>query len=501
MATDVATENPQEVPTMTAAPVDVEQAESIDLSSDGGVLKRIITAALPDTTDTPKDGQEVVVHYVGKLTDGTEFDSSRSRGVPFTFQLGMSQVIKGWDLGVATMKRGERAMLTLRSDYAYGDAGSPPTIPGKATLEFDVELLDFHDKKKEKYQLTPAERLQAALEAKEKGNDLYKRKQVSEAIAQYKEAVGMFEHDDQFPEDVKKNAAPIKLSAHLNLANCFLQTGAYVDAAVHATQALALAPKNCKALYRRGVARMQNDEFAEAKADLMEAARIEPQNVEIRKQLEVLKQRWAAEKQKQKSTFDGLFSKMSLYTEKAGVRQARDISKCPRVYMDIKVGDAEPQRVVMALYNDTVPKTVENFRALCTGEKGASATGAMLHYKGSKFHRVIKRFMVQGGDFTRGDGTGGASIYGERFNDEAFVDKHERRGLLSMANAGPNTNGSQFFVTFAPASHLDDKHMVFGEVVSGMDVVDAVEAVETGESDRPTVDVEIVDCGELKNTE
>merc|ERR1712216_366182 len=144
-------------------------------------------------------------------------------------------------------------------------------------------------------------------------------------------------------------------------------------------------------------------------------------------------------------------------------------------------GDAEPKRVTMALYNDTVPKTAENFRALCTGEKKTDDN--QLHYKGSKFHRVIPNFMMQGGDFTAGNGTGGMSIYGEKFQDEDFTDNHDKKFLLSMANSGPDTNGSQFFITFTETPHLDGKHVVFGEVIEGMDQIQAVEKVSTGAQD------------------
>jgi peptidyl-prolyl isomerase D len=168
-----------------------------------------------------------------------------------------------------------------------------------------------------------------------------------------------------------------------------------------------------------------------------------------------------------------------------------------RVFFDISIGGVDKGKVVFELYNDIVPKTAENFRALCTGEKGTGKAGKALHYKGSAFHRVIKSFMIQGGDFTAGNGTGGESIYGEKFEDENFQLKHEKPFLLSMANAGPGTNGSQFFVTTVPTPHLDGKHVVFGEVLTGKSVVREVENTPVSSGDAPEKDCVITDCGEL----
>ncbi|KAI0399811.1 cyclophilin-like domain-containing protein [Xylaria palmicola] len=176
---------------------------------------------------------------------------------------------------------------------------------------------------------------------------------------------------------------------------------------------------------------------------------------------------------------------------------ADETKKRSRVFFDITIGKKAAGRVTFELYDDVVPKTAENFRCLCTGEKGLGKSGKPLSYKGSSFHRVIKQFMIQGGDFTEGNGTGGESIYGAKFEDENFDLKHEKPFLLSMANAGPGTNGSQFFVTTVPTPHLDGKHVVFGEVKTGKSIVRQIESLKTEASDKPVQDVTIADCGEL----
>jgi len=183
-----------------------------------------------------------------------------------------------------------------------------------------------------------------------------------------------------------------------------------------------------------------------------------------------------------------------------GRKRARDegasVGGRSKVFFSMTIGGKKIGKIVMELYDDIVPKTAKNFKCLCTGEMGrGKTTGKKLHFKGSSFHRVIPDFMCQGGDFSRGNGTGGESIYGGEFKDENFKMKHKGPGILSMANAGPNTNGSQFFLTTVSTPHLDGKHVVFGKVIEGMDVVRKIEGTRTDMDDKPRQPVMIADCG------
>eukprot|EP01017_Pseudomicrothorax_dubius_P020035 TRINITY_DN2200_c0_g1_i4.p1 TRINITY_DN2200_c0_g1~~TRINITY_DN2200_c0_g1_i4.p1 ORF type:complete len:466 (+),score=176.94 TRINITY_DN2200_c0_g1_i4:88-1485(+) len=463
----------------------MEPQKEIKLTEDGGVLKEILVEG---TGELPASGQEVEVTYIGRLLDGTVFDSNENREDPFKFVLGTNQVIKGWEIGIASMKKGERAQLTCRSDYAYGDRATGK-IPAGATLRFEVELLGYHDKKKEKWELSLAEKTEEASKSKKAGTEAFQAGNLTEARAKWAEALEYIEDE----EEPSLNGELTSLNLNLALVNIKLKD--YAKAIEAATKAIKLNPTNVKGFFRRATARLENGLFSEALQDLDEAKRLDPENGEVT----ALIAKVAAEQKRQQAREKAAYSKMfkaSLYDDVAKPQQFHDPNN-PIVFFDISIGGAAPERIEFELFANIVPKTAENFLALCTGEKGVGNSGKPLHYKGSSFHRLIKDFMIQGGDFTNGNGTGGESIYGEKFADENFKISHVGRGFLSMANAGPGTNGSQFFILFKQTPWLDGKHVVFGQVVKNIEYLDKLENTPC-DGEQPSEQIKIVDCGVVK---
>jgi len=475
---------------------------TVNITEDGGIVKEVYREG---SGECPQPGDKIQAHYTGTLeSDGSKFDSSRDRGRVFEFNLAEGRVIKAWDQGFATMKKGEHAMLIAKSDYAYGDSGSPPKIPGGATLKFDVELVDFRTpglRDKEKWQLTDEEKMQVATELKAEGKECFTNKNFSEAAALYSEALE-YTGDAEGSDDSAKLVAALTLNKGIALCKAQEDNAGAINACTQVLEAPEVTEGyHGKALYWRAMAKFQVGDFKGCKADCVACCKADPKNKSARK---LHKKAVAAVKEakaKEKALYGGFFSKVSMYDDQPDVEVEEEIvheGPLPRVFFDITIGDEAAGRIEFELFNDYVPKTAENFRALCTGEKGTGTTGKPLHYKGCTFHRCIKGFMLQGGDFTNGNGTGGESIYGAKFADENFKIKHDQPGLLSMANAGPGTNGSQFFITTVETPHLDGKHVVFGRVVSGMEVVRKIEDLPTKPGDVPEQPVVIADCGEIK---
>lgn len=463
-------------------------------AKDGALLKKVLKEGAGEVCPNGVEGNiEVKVHYSGYLLDGSKFDSSRDRDEKFKFKIGKGQVIKGWDVGVATMKKGEVARFRVRSDFGYGAAGSPPKIPADATLIFDVELFSWKQEAKKKWDYSKEEKIAAAEKEKDAGNEQFKAGKTEEALQHYKESLDFCSY--MYSDEDKKLVRATKIAANLNASACCVKLAKWKDALKYADDALKIEDTNVKAMWRKAQALRGKGDLDEAKDVIVKAIRLDAKNKSLRDELELIKGDIAKATEKQKSLFGNVFSK-PVYTDAPDVKFWE--GPLPKVFMDITIGGDAVGRIVFELFMDKTPKTSENFRALCTGEKGkGEKTGAALHYKGTRFHRIIKGFMAQGGDIEGKDGTGGESIYGEKFPDEYLKRSHDAPYLLSMANSGKNTNGSQFFITFGPAHHLDGKHVVFGRVIEGKNVVEMMQQVETGAQDKPNKEVKVYDCGEL----
>lgn len=399
---------------------------------------------------------------------------------------------------IKAMKKKERAVYLLDSGLSYAS----PCKTQENDLVLDIEILDFYHKEKSRYEMNLYEKIKFALDKKNEGVAFFKSKS-------YQEALNVFDVASAYLLcDIKKLDAESKdllISLLLNMSNCLNNLGRYESTIVKAGYVLSELKHHPKAFYYRAIAfcnipSEQNLKYAEA--DLKELKQLIPGDDGVKYLEQLIIEKKANFEKSQKSFFKSFFKK-EVYNDKPipikRVIPAEINPNNPLVYMDLEVGtfDEKPdgeaeykkykERIEIELFADVVPKTSENFLLLSNTKK----------YKGTVFHRLIKNVLIQGGDYENFNGTGGQSIYGGKFEDENFEYYHSCPGLLSMANSGPNTNGSQFFITFKETPWLDTKHVVFGRITKGMDFLLTLNEIEVGNEDRPIRAITVVDCGKI----
>ena len=353
------------------------------------------------------------------------------------------------------MRIGEKCLLYVKPEYGYGEKGMPPKVPPNCPLIYEIMLLKWKPRQM-LFMMGYEDRMEQATKLKEEGTWQFKKTNYNAAMEKYKNAYQMIENTPLVGKGPESEEAKTLYEWKINLSNniglCAFRAKRYQESIDACTLVLTFDANNGKALSRRALCHTELCKFDEAKSDIKAAILAEPQNRQFRDLVKDINNRAKQSNSGQQNTFSKVFKEANMYEEKKvdvipELEEPFSDPNNPKVWMDIQIGQ-QRGRVVIELFAHIVPKTAENFRALCTGEKGEGESGQPLHYKGTIFHRVIKDFIIQGGDVTEFNGKGGESIYGKHFEDENFRFGHTRPGLLSMASGGANTNQSQFFITF-----------------------------------------------------
>ena len=471
-----------------------KESEFSKITDDGGVLKKTLKEGIGSM---PVDGNEVKLNYEAKHKK-TLYDKNEDNK-PVSIKIGAHQGIKGLEIALRTMKVGEVSRFIFKPEYAYGNKKPHPFIPENATIKYQIELLEIVGRNAQIDSMAYVDKVEKARIIKEEGVEKFKAGNYIEARDKFEEAVKYLDKFENKDAENEQEGCQLYQSVLTNLCNCCNKLKEYYSVISHAKLGLKINDKLPKLYYFRTIAYAHTAEIERAEKDIQSLENLLSEEEKKTAGIDFLKQ--LVEKKKiELNTHMKKFSKSAfshdVYKDEGNQKpkspSKESNEKNPIVFLDIKIGKNPKKRVKIELFQNKVPKTVNNFRSLCTGEKNIT-------YKGSKFFRVIKNVFIQGGDFEKNDGTGGYSIYGEKFEDESFYYSHSREGLLSMINEGKNTNGSQFFITLRDLTWYDEKHVVFGQVISGMEHIKEIQEVKVDDDDKPEEEIIIENCGEIKD--
>ena len=476
--------------------------EYINVTEDEGIKKKIIKEG---QGSYPKEGNEVTINYIG-IFNNQIFEQS-NEDTPTSFIIGENKVIKGWELALKTMKLGEKSEFIMKPEYTYGDKQINENIPPNSILTYEIELKSIHYKSTEDSleNLTYEEKMQWGKLLKQNGVEKFKENDISGAREYFIKALSFLKTMDPKKEE-EKEGVELFLTIIANICNCYNKEKDYESVIKFSFIGLNIKDTP-KLLYFRTIAYTQLEEFDEAENDLKNLIELfksngEENNQEVNDTVNYLRELIDSKKlifDEKNKKFSRAIYRQLLYNNKNIKYKILVPKQTPNiensfVFFEIQIGDKNAGKIEFELFKDMVPITSENFRNLCIG------TSDGLTYKNTYFNRIIKGFIIGGGELQNNIDEK-KCIYGQYFDDENYNYGHCRRGLLTMDNDGKNKNNSKFLITLNHIPWFDGKHVVFGQVINGMEIIEQIENIETDKDDKPLTKIIIINCGEINKND
>ena len=480
----------------------IKSDEYINITEDGGVKKRILKEG---HGAKPKEGNEVAINYVGKYND--DIIDHTNENEPLCFTLGENKVAKIWEIIVKTMDLGEKSEFIMTPEYTSDITKNNENIPKEAILTYQIELKSIHYKSTEESleNLTYEEKLQWGKLLKQNGVEKFKENDISEAKKCFLNALTFLKSMNPEKEE-EKEGVDLLLTILANICNCYNKEKDYDSVLKFAFIGVNIKPTT-KLLYFRTIAFANLEDFENAENGLNDLVALFASNgqentqevnetVDYLKELIDSRKKIFEEKNKKfsRAIYRQVFYNNKNMKEKILVPKNVPNPGNPIVFFEIRIENDNVGKIEFELFKDVVPITAENFRNLCIG------TQEGLTYKNSCINKVIKDFVI-GGGILENNNEENKCIYGKYFDDENYTYCHCRRGLLTMDNDGKNKNNSKFLITLKHIPWFDGKHVVFGQIIKGMEIIKQIEDIEVDNDDKPIKRITIINCGEIINKE